>query len=52
MKKPMNTRANKDLGQHFLVDENIIHQITSDHADEADDIIEVEPEAKAAEAKH
>lgn len=43
MKKPMNARANKDLGQHFLVDEGIIDQITSDHKDEADDIIEVGP---------
>jgi len=36
-------RANKALGQHFLVDKNIIEKITSDFKDSATSIVEVGP---------
>ncbi len=39
----MYPKANKNLGQHFLIDQNIIKKITSDYAQEADVIIEVGP---------
>lgn len=43
MKKPMNARADKSLGQHFLIDQGIIDQITSNFSELTDDIIEVGP---------
>lgn len=36
-------RANKALGQHFLVDKNIIEKITTDFKDSATSIVEVGP---------
>ena len=36
-------RANKDLGQHFLRDQNIIKKITDDFAGQAASILEVGP---------
>lgn len=36
-------KADKNLGQHFLRDKNIINKICSDHSDEYDIIIEVGP---------
>lgn len=35
--------ANKDLGQHFLNDKNIISKITEDYKDQAKNIIEIGP---------
>ena len=36
-------RANKKLGQHFLISEKVIKKICEDHAEDADLIIEVGP---------
>ena len=36
-------KANKELGQHFLRDQNVINKITEDYKDEAKNIIEVGP---------
>ena len=35
--------ANKDLGQHFLINQNIINKITHDFHEEADWMIEIGP---------
>ena len=35
--------ANKDLGQQFLINENMIEQICEDFFQEADGILEIEP---------
>lgn len=43
MNSPKNVRADKKLGQHFLVDQSIIKKITNDHAENAETIIEVGP---------
>lgn len=42
-KAPLKSKANKNLGQHFLTDKNVIDKITSDYAQEAQVIIEVGP---------
>ena len=36
-------KADKDLGQHFLKDKNVIEKITTDFQDQCDVIVEVGP---------
>ncbi len=43
MSKNKLPRANKDLGQHFLRDQNVIFKICDDFKDDADAILEIGP---------